>query len=47
MSAQDKLQRSILPIPDVQHVIDLGKDAQDADHFIDCEERLRVMMARQ
>ena len=27
--------------------IDLGKDAEDADHFIDHEERLRVMMARQ
>ena len=27
--------------------IDLGKDAQDADHFIDHEERLRVLMARQ
>jgi arylsulfatase A-like enzyme len=27
--------------------IDLGKDAADADHFIDREEHLRVMMARQ
>ena len=27
--------------------IDLGKDSEDADHFIDHEERLRVMMARQ
>jgi arylsulfatase len=27
--------------------IDLGKDAEDADHFIDHEERVRVMMARQ
>jgi arylsulfatase len=27
--------------------IDLGKDAEDANHFIDHEERLRVMMARQ
>jgi arylsulfatase A-like enzyme len=27
--------------------IDLDKDAQDADHFIDDEERVRVMMARQ
>ncbi len=27
--------------------IDLGEDAKDADHFIDHEERLRVVMARQ
>jgi arylsulfatase A-like enzyme len=27
--------------------IDLGKDAEDADHYIDHEERLRVAMARQ
>ena len=27
--------------------IDLGKDAEDADHFIDDEERIRVIMARQ
>ena len=27
--------------------IDLGKDAEDADHFINDEERVRVMMARQ
>jgi arylsulfatase len=27
--------------------IDLGKDAEDADHFIDDEERVRVIMARQ
>jgi arylsulfatase len=27
--------------------IDLGDDARDADHFIDHEERVRVMMARQ
>ena len=27
--------------------IDLGKDAKDADHFIDDEERVRVIMARQ
>ncbi|MGK6310764.1 sulfatase-like hydrolase/transferase [Variovorax sp. DT-64] len=27
--------------------IDLGKDAADADHFIDHEERVRVVMARQ
>jgi hypothetical protein len=27
--------------------IDLGEDAKDADHFIDHEERLRVIMARQ
>jgi arylsulfatase len=27
--------------------IDLGDDAQDADHYIDPEERLRVAMARQ
>jgi arylsulfatase len=27
--------------------IDLGKDAEDADHFIDPEERIRVAMARQ
>jgi arylsulfatase len=27
--------------------IDLGKDAADADHFIDHEERVRVIMARQ
>lgn len=27
--------------------IDLGKDAADADHFIDDEERVRVIMARQ
>ena len=27
--------------------IDLGKDAEDADHFISPEERLRVAMARQ
>jgi hypothetical protein len=27
--------------------IDLGEDAKDADHFIDYEERLRVIMARQ
>jgi arylsulfatase len=27
--------------------IDLGDDAQDADHYIDHEERLRVAMARQ
>ena len=26
---------------------EVGKDAADADHFIDHEERLRVMMARQ
>jgi len=27
--------------------IDLGKDAEDSDHVVDHEERLRVMMARQ
>jgi hypothetical protein len=27
--------------------IDLGDDAQDADHLIGAEERLRVAMARQ
>ena len=27
--------------------IDLGKDAEDADHYISPEERLRVAMARQ
>lgn len=27
--------------------IDLGADARDADHFIDHEELLRVIMARQ
>jgi len=27
--------------------IDLGKDAQDADHFVDENERMRVIMARQ
>jgi len=27
--------------------IDLGKDAVDADHFIDEEERFRVILARQ
>ena len=27
--------------------IDLGKDAKDADHYIDPEERLRVYMAIQ
>jgi arylsulfatase len=27
--------------------IDLDKDAQDADHYISAEERLRVAMARQ
>ena len=27
--------------------IDLGKDAADADHFIDEDERIRVIMARQ
>ena len=27
--------------------IDLGEDAKDADHFIDAEERMRVLMARQ
>jgi arylsulfatase len=27
--------------------IDLGEDAEDADHFIDAEERSRVAMARQ
>jgi len=27
--------------------IDLDEDAKDADHFIDYEERLRVIMARQ
>ena len=27
--------------------VDLGEDAKDADHFIDYEERLRVIMARQ
>lgn len=27
--------------------IGLGKDAADADHFIDDEERVRVIMARQ
>jgi arylsulfatase len=27
--------------------IDLGEDAEDADHFIDPEERIRVAMARQ
>ena len=26
---------------------DLGKDAKDADHFIDPEERIRIVMARQ
>jgi arylsulfatase len=55
----DNVQRSVLPIPDytahgskfngkinwVQ--IDLGQDVEDADHFIDHEERLRVMMARE
>jgi hypothetical protein len=27
--------------------IDLGKDPEDADHYISAEERLRVAMARQ
>lgn len=27
--------------------IDLGEDAQDADHYLDPEERFRVAMARQ
>ena len=27
--------------------IDLGEDAEDADHLITAEERLRVAMARQ
>jgi hypothetical protein len=27
--------------------IDLGEDAQDADHLITPEERLRIAMARQ
>jgi arylsulfatase len=27
--------------------IDLGEDAQDADHLISAEERLRIAMARQ
>jgi hypothetical protein len=27
--------------------IDLDKDAQDADHYISADERLRVAMARQ
>jgi arylsulfatase len=27
--------------------IDLGDDAKDADHYIDHDERVRVMMARQ
>jgi len=27
--------------------IDLGDDAEDADHLITAEERLRVVMARQ
>ena len=27
--------------------IDLGDDAKDADHYIDPEERMRVLMARQ
>jgi arylsulfatase len=27
--------------------IDLGEDAQDADHLITAEERLRIAMARQ
>ena len=27
--------------------IDLGKDAEDADHYIDAEERFRIAMARQ
>ncbi len=27
--------------------IDLGEDAQDADHFISPDERFRVAMARQ
>ena len=26
---------------------DLGKDAKDAEHFIDPEERIRIAMARQ
>lgn len=50
------INRSILPIPDIQHIgltgrinwvqIDLGK-AEDADHYISPEERIRVAMARQ
>jgi arylsulfatase len=27
--------------------IDLGKDAEDADHYVSADERLRVAMARQ
>ena len=27
--------------------IDLGEDAKDADHYVDHDERVRVMMARQ
>ena len=27
--------------------IDLGDDAKDADHYIDPEEQMRVLMARQ
>ena len=27
--------------------IDLGDDAKDADHYIDHEEQMRVLMARQ
>ena len=47
MSSDDKIQRSNLPIPDVQHPGLITYDAKDADHYISPEERLRVAMARQ
>lgn len=27
--------------------VDLGEDAEDADHYIDADERFRIAMARQ
>jgi len=39
--------RSMVYLIDDWVQIDLGKDAEDADHFISPEERLRIAMARQ
>ena len=41
MSPNDKIQRQILPIPDQTHWAD------NHEHLISPEERLRVAMARQ
>jgi hypothetical protein len=46
----ENLDRSHLPIPDRPYdgpVIDVAEAAEDADHQLTAEERVRVAMARQ